>query len=297
LKIKEINQENPENNFNLILSSNDKAMKTISILSCGWLGMPLAGKLVEEGYRVKGATRTPEKLAQISAQGAAAYLVNLPAQNTHDQLAELLDCDLLIINIPPQRRNGSLSAHGEHMDYLVEQMQRQQQPQVIYVSSTSVYRDTNGEVTETSALNSPEDDVIVYAEQLLQREFNATILRCGGLMGKDRIPGKYFIGRTVDTGEVPVNFIHQDDVIGLLLAIIRKGITGEIYNAVAPLHPTRREIYLANAVLFGWQPPVFVEPAQPIPFKIVNSEKAMRELGYDFIFPDPMQFTYAPNHL
>lgn len=274
-----------------------KPMQTISILSCGWLGMPLAGKLVQEGYRVKGATRTPEKLAQIEAQGAAAYLVNLPAQDADDQLAALLDCDLLIINVPPQRRNGLLSAHGEHMDYLVEQMQRQhRKPQVIYVSSTSVYRDTNGEVTETSALNSPEEDVIVYAEQLLQREFGAAILRCGGLMGQDRIPGKYFIGRTVDTGEIPVNFIHQEDVIGLLLAMIRQGIRGEVYNAVAPLHPTRREMYLANTAIFGWQPPVFVEPAQPIPFKIVNSEKAMRELGYDFIFPDPMQFTYAPNH-
>lgn len=277
---------------------NDNPMQTISILSCGWLGMPLAGRLVQEGYCVKGATRTSEKLAQIKAQGAAAYLVNLPAQVANDQLNELLDCDLLIINIPPQRRSGLPSAHGEHMVYLAEKMrQKAHIPQVIYVSSTSVYRDTNGEVTETSPLNSPEEDVIVYAEQLLQREFGAAILRCGGLMGQDRIPGKYFIGRTVDTGEIPVNFIHQEDVIGLLLAMIRQGIRGEVYNAVAPLHPTRREIYLANAAKFGWQPPVFVESAQPIPFKVVNSEKAMRELGYDFIFPDPMQFTYTPNHL
>lgn len=271
-------------------------MQTISILSCGWLGMPLAGRLVQEGYRVKGATRTPEKLAQIEAQGAAAYLVNLPAQAANDQLNELLDCDLLIINIPPQRRSGLPSAHGEHMDYLAEKMrQKARIPQVIYVSSTSVYRDTNGEVTETSALNSPKEDVIVYAEQLLQREFGAAILRCGGLMGQDRIPGKYFIGRTVDTGEIPVNFIHQADVIGLLLAMIHKGITREVYNAVAPLHPTRREIYLANAAKFGWQPPVFTVPAQPIPFKIVSSDKAIRELGYEFVFPDPMQFTYDTN--
>jgi len=273
-------------------------MKTISILSCGWLGMPLASALVKEGYRVKGATRTPEKLSQIRAQGAEAYLVSLPAQYANDQLADLLDCDLLIINISPQRPSkGGMSAHNEHMDYLVEKMRQWQgNPQVIYVSSTSVYRNNNGEVTETSPLNSPEEDVIVYAEQLLQREFGAAILRCGGLMGQDRIPGKYFIGCTVDTGDIPVNFIHQADVIGLLLAMIRKGITGKIYNAVAPLHPTRREIYLANAVKFGWQPPTFREPVQPIPFKIVNSDKAISELGYRFLFPDPMQFTYAENH-
>ncbi|MCS7019719.1 MAG: SDR family oxidoreductase [Cytophagales bacterium] len=270
-------------------------MQTISILGCGWLGMPLARRLSEMGYRVKGATRTPEKLAQIEAQGATACWVTLPAQNANDQLSELLVCDLLIINIPPQRRHAAFSAHEQHIDYLTAQMKKQQsRPHIIYVSSTSVYRDTHEVVTENAALNSPQEDVIVYAEQLLHNQWGASILRCGGLMGYDRIPGKYFIGRVVDTGDIPVNFIHRDDVIGLLLAMIQQKAVHQVYNAVAPLHPTRREVYLANAAKFGWQPPVFVPPAQPLPYKIVSSEKAMRELGYRFQFPDPLQFHYTP---
>jgi 3-hydroxyisobutyrate dehydrogenase-like beta-hydroxyacid dehydrogenase len=30
--------------------------ESISILGCGWLGLPLAGELVREGYAVKGST-------------------------------------------------------------------------------------------------------------------------------------------------------------------------------------------------------------------------------------------------
>lgn len=272
-------------------------MQTVSVLGCGWLGLPLAERLLSEGYRVKGATRTQEKLPLLAAKGIQPHYVHLPAQKAADQLAQLSECDLLIVNIPPQRRNGKHSLHDVHMNYLVAELQRYgQHARIIYVSSTSVYRDTNGEVTESSEVNSPDEDVIVYAEQLLQREFAATVLRCGGLMGYDRIPGKYFAGRTTDTGDVPVNFIHRDDVIGLILSIIRQNVVAEVYNAVAPLHPTRREVYLANAAQFALQPPIFQSPAEPIPYKIVSSEKAMRELGYRFIFPDPMRFEYsAPN--
>mgnify|MGYP003615968040 CR=1 FL=1 len=34
----------------------------ISILGCGWLGFPLAQKLIETGYEVKGSTTSESKL-------------------------------------------------------------------------------------------------------------------------------------------------------------------------------------------------------------------------------------------
>ena len=36
--------------------------ETITILGCGWLGLPLAQTLVKEGYSVKGSTTTEDKL-------------------------------------------------------------------------------------------------------------------------------------------------------------------------------------------------------------------------------------------
>lgn len=36
--------------------------QTISIMGCGWLWLPLAERLVQQGYTVKGSTTTPGKL-------------------------------------------------------------------------------------------------------------------------------------------------------------------------------------------------------------------------------------------
>lgn len=35
-------------------------MPTVSILGCGWLGLPLAEQLLAEGYSVKGSTTRAE---------------------------------------------------------------------------------------------------------------------------------------------------------------------------------------------------------------------------------------------
>ena len=36
-------------------------METISILGCGWLGLPLADYLIGKGYELKGSTEDPER--------------------------------------------------------------------------------------------------------------------------------------------------------------------------------------------------------------------------------------------
>ena len=41
----------------------------VSILGCGWLGLPLAKALIGEGYTVKGSTTTPAKLNLLKEEG------------------------------------------------------------------------------------------------------------------------------------------------------------------------------------------------------------------------------------
>ncbi|MCS6969292.1 MAG: NAD(P)H-binding protein [Cytophagales bacterium] len=268
-------------------------MQTISILGCGWLGKALARQLVEQGYCVKGSTRTSEKLSAIAQQGAQALQVYLPAPQTEPQLRELLSCHWLVVSVPPSHRHKLENHYAKQIDSLVESFQLlENQPKVIYISSTSVYLECNGVVTEESPIKSAQQDEIAYAEEVLRNHCKATVVRCGGLMGYDRIPGKYFIGQVVDTGQIPVNFIHRDDAVALITTIIKRNVVNEIFNAVAPLHPTRQEVYLTNAQKFGWSPPIFVSPSQPKSFKIVSSNKAVEQLGFRFLFPNPMEFYY-----
>ena len=186
--------------------------------------------------------------------------------------------------------------HPKQIEHLTEVIRQSPVKHVIYVSSTSVYPEINRVVVEED-VTSPEQSAapaLVRAEETVQTlapERAVTILRCGGLMGYDRIPGKYVAGRTVDSGAVPVNYLHRDDAIGILLLLIGEQITG-IFNAVAPQHPTREAIYRKSCADFGYELPLFIPPTEPVSYKIVSPDKLIQQTQYHFQYPDPLAFPY-----
>ncbi len=274
----------------------------ISILGCGWLGLPLGKALADKGFEVKGSTTSPPKQEQLANNGIRPFLISFqPTPHAEgrpdDSLADFLTADLLIINIPPKVEAQGKDFHVQQIRHLCSLLPASTVRHIIYISSTSVYPDLNREVDELEVLPQEGSNLtLLRAEnqlQSLEPAIGVTILRCGGLMGYDRMPGKYVAGKKgLTTGEVPVNFVHRDDVIAILLEIIRQQHWGPLFNVVAPFHPTRREVYLKNTAEFGLLPPEFSETTGQ-PFKIVNGEKLRQFLHYDFIYPDPRYFRYS----
>jgi nucleoside-diphosphate-sugar epimerase len=270
---------------------------TVSILGCGWLGFPLAEFLMDKGYSVKGSTTREEKIDKLKQAGVQPFLLNFtphPQREQLDYIPDFLRTDILIIAIPPQVSRHGDDFHPMQILHLSEHLKLSDINKIIYISSTSIYPD-KGEVTEDTDLSSEDTSnaALQRAEEILcGLHRRPTILRCGGLMGYDRVPGRYFIGKKdLTTGEVPVNFVHRDDVIRIIHEVIRQDKWGEVYNVVAPEHPIRREIYTSNARDFGWEAPTFMEGKTP-DYKLVNSNKVIQELGYQFIYPDPLTFRY-----
>ncbi|AUD03094.1 Rossmann-fold NAD(P)-binding domain-containing protein [Spirosoma pollinicola] len=271
------------------------SQKTISIIGCGWLGMPLAVQLLKIGYAVKGSTTSVEKLATLRQKGIDAYQLALTPEPVGD-LTALLNADTALIDIPPKAGKLGDDFHPSQIDHLLEALRKSSVEHIIYVSSTSVYPELSRVVVEEDVTRLDESAApgLVQAEQLTQQfapDRSVTILRCGGLMGYDRIPGKYVAGRTVDSGAVPVNYLHQDDAVGILTTIISQQLTGT-YNAVAPAHPTREAIYRKSCADFGYQLPTFIIPEKPVPYKSISVEKLVRASGYEFKYPDPLHFLY-----
>ncbi len=265
--------------------------ETIAILGCGWLGLPLGAELVRQSHRVKGSTTRTERLPLLAEAGIEPHQLTFTPQPEGDFAGFLESVDVLIVSIPPRAGKQGDAFHPQQIAALVERIS-ERNLKLIYISSTSVYPDTGGLVTEADAVL--ENHPLVQAEEILKETgLPLTIVRFGGLMGYDRVPGKYFIGKTVTTGEVPVNFIHRDDAVGLLIEIIRQDSFGETFNAVAPQHPVRREIYLKNATQFGWESPQFEWPATPEAFKVISPAKLIDSMGYRFRFPEPLDFSYT----
>ena len=268
---------------------------TVSIIGLGWLGLPLANQLQSTGSKVKGSTTRAEKAIDLNQAGIDTYQLLLNPTPEGD-LKELLDTDTLIINVPPKAGKFGEEFHPQQIQHLTEAIDGSRIAHVIYVSSTSVYPESNRVVVEEEVLTPSQSaaPALVQAERLmvaLAPKKMVTILRCGGLMGYDRIPGKYVGGKTVDSGDVPVNYLHQDDAVGILLALIQQRPEG-VFNAVAPEHPTRKDIYQKSCTDFGYDQPTFIQPNQPVPYKVVSVEKLLQVTEFSFKYPDPLQFFY-----
>lgn len=275
-------------------------MKTISIIGCGWLGLPLARQLIANGYTVKGSTTTAEKLTLLKAEGIQAHQLKLSPTPEGD-LTSLLDADILIVDVPPRAGMYGDDFHPQQMMHLAKAVALSRVGWVIHISSTSIYPELNREVIEDD-VTTPDQSAapaLVQAEQSWLAHLpnrRVTILRCGGLLGYDRIPGKYVAGRTVDTGAVPVNYIHRDDAVGLISAVIRQQIAG-IFNVVAPEHPTRKEVYIQSCEQFNYLLPKFVESLEEKPYKVVSNQKLTTQLDYTFKYANPLNFFYELKQL
>ena len=62
---------------------------------------------------------------------------------------------------------------------------------------------------------------------------------------------------------------------------IEKQLWNQIFNAVAPFHPSKKEYYTQKAIELGLQIPVFND--NKFMGKIVSSEKVERVLEYKFV--------------
>ena len=267
--------------------------ETITILGCGWVGMPLAESLIAAGYPVKGSTTSEDKLESLRDGGIEPYLIRLDPEINGDDLTDFLQSDILVVNIPPQRRDDILEYHIEQFSSLIDALGQSPVRSVLFISSTSVYPSLGREVTEEDAVEpeSPNGQALLYVEEMLMQEsgFQTTVLRFGGLVGYDRNP-KSYLGKIQEIvhPDQPMNLIHRDDCIKIITEIIRLQQWGEVFNACAPLHPQRGEYYARAAEAAGMALPPLVPSPEPSPYKLVNSEKLVSALHYSFLHPDPI---------
>ena len=271
-------------------------MNFITILGCGWFGLPLAKSLLSKGYNVKGSTTSATKLKTLKEAEIMPFQIQLNEQEIIGNVSDFLhETDVLIIAIPPGLRKEILSSEEmtfiNKMKILIPYIEKAGIQKVLFVSSTSVYGDRFPIVEYTeSTQNHPDTESgrqLVLSEKLLQSNihFKTTVIRFGGLLGEDRHPIKFLAGRTqIENPDGPVNFIQREDCIGIIIKALDfayKDKWGETFNAVAPQHPTRKNYYQKKAHQFNLPLPNFVEDTKS-KGKIISSKKVETILDYSF---------------
>src|SRR4051812_22060381 len=179
----------------------------ISILGCGWYGSALGKALIADGMQVKGSTTSAAKMESLAALGIKPYIVNfLPGEEIYN--ADFFDCDVLCIAIPPKSRSGEGAAFIDKIKGIVSAIKQFEIQNVVFISSTGVYADSNKHVNEETdpQPNTEAGRILFEAETLLYAEnsFKTTIIRFAGLIGPARNPGRFFAGKKeIANGDAP----------------------------------------------------------------------------------------------
>ena len=256
-------------------------IKTISILGCGWYGLPMAKSLINQGYYLKGSTTTEAKLSSLSEADIEPYLIDTEKESFDE---EFFECDLLIISIPPKVNSDQLP-YPVKIKNIARAAQKAGVKQIILISSTGIYEDGNFVVDETISPNpnTPSGMALKEAEGILLNNdaFTSTIIRFAGLIGPNRNLAKHFAGKTeIPNGNAPINLIHLDDCLGLTQAIIHQKAFGKIYHGVTPDHPIRKAFYSQACIKSGFEPALFKD--ELLSWKQVDSKNVPEMIAYEF---------------
>ncbi|MEI5986156.1 GDP-L-fucose synthase [Sphingobacterium sp. PU5-4] len=277
-------------------------MKRILILGCGWLAEEFAHLQLKNMNQVWATTTTEEKYHRLKNDGIFAYVHNFDgainkASNTIESnpeniLAESLKnfgpFDLILTSIPATNRNTveELQIRFSNVYSLLSRLEFEQH---IFLSSVGIYPDMDGFFDESNHQTTHLNPKLLMAEEAMLKLPNTHVFRLGGLFGKQRIFAKYFEDRIVQTGDQPANFIHLEDVCGVLDQALHKGLKETIYNLVTPEHPLKKEVILASAEKYGYKKPLGFQPENSFQ-KIVSGNKIAQELNYGFKYPSPLYF-------
>ena len=260
-------------------------MKSISILGAGWLGFSLAEKLLQLKYQVNASTTHVEKLSAFEKAGLKAFLIQL---NDADEIDHSFWTETLILSFPPGK-SGDYSSYALKIEHILKQL-HELCKRVIMISSTSVYPKKSGHWNEDQLFEAetPEAESILDAEKaVLASNKQAIILRLSGLVGYERNPARFGTSRL--PANEPVNMIHRDDAIGVILRLLELEHMEGIFNVCSPAHPSRQAFYEAGAKAMGIESPSLQTSIDALT-RTIDSEKLVLKRQYVFLKENPLDF-------
>ena len=273
----------------------------VLIVGCGYVGVPLGAELVRLGHEVFGLRRSAAAATELKHAGIQPLLADITQPAT---LAKL-PCEFdWVVNCAASGggvedyRKIYLEGNRNLIAWLADCPLKK----FLYTSSTSVYGQNDGSVVTEKSPAEPDADtakVLLETEKLLlaaSPDFPAVILRVAGIYGPAR--GHWFKqflkneARIEGDGARFLNMIHCDDLIGVIIAALKNGRPGEIYNAAddAPVSQLNFLKWLAAELKRPMPASVSADAEvlrrRGVTNKRVSNAKLKAELKYEFRFPD-----------
>jgi len=148
--------------------------------------------------------------------------------------------DYLVLTLTPTVRSeqGYQQAFATNVNGLLNALRQAslQPKRILFVSSTSVYGQNNGEWVDEQSATHPGNyngRYVLHGEQtLLSSKFKTTVVRFSGIYGpgRDRLLNKVRCGDWITNDQHFTNRIHQDDCAGVLAHLLNQSRERDIEN-------------------------------------------------------------------
>lgn len=255
-------------------------MKKIGIIGCGWLGLHLA-KYLSANYKIFTTTTSDKKIDELTEMGFQSTAIQFCDDKISQEKSSwefLNDLDIIIITVPFSKRTNikSLENRFENISLFIKGFKKQ----IFLMSSIGIYPQVEIEMNEENVNNELLETNIYFVEERMKKNFpQVNILRLGGLMGGTRIFSNYHV---TNTNQI-VNHVHYLDICSVIEKMINQNSERKTYNIVAPLHPAKQEI-------INYQKGIDKDFLTTDSGRKISSDIMIRELNYQFKFPDPILF-------
>ncbi len=207
-------------------------MPRVLIAGCGFLGTAAARLFHDAGWTVTGLTHAEESARALSEQPFEAVACDI---SDRAAITAGLRADV-IIDCVSSGRGGAAEYQRVYFDGASNLLDLLSPARFIFVSSTSVYAQTDGEwvTEESSAEPSRETGQILRATEDLVLARGGMVARLSGIYGPGRsvLLRKFLAGEAVIEGDGSrwINQIHRADAAHALLALVEKNAPAGIYN-------------------------------------------------------------------
>ena len=282
--------------------------KRLIIFGCGYVGSAVAQAAVAAGARVEALTRNSAKAAVLRSQGLSKVVVaELSSSDWHGQLEGGAD---FVVNCVSSGGgpDGYRQSYLAGMKSILEWAAQSGTPigTILYTSSTSVYPQGAGSVVEETmqAEGATPNGKIIRDSEILLRAASASacsrwfILRLAGIYG----PGRHHLLNQLREGAAllggsgthRLNLIHLDDIVTAAMACLSAPDTigSQVFNVADTGPASREEVVRWLAGQLQRSMPAFDgvpgtrRGGEPMPDRIISSEKIQRTLGWRPQYPD-----------
>jgi nucleoside-diphosphate-sugar epimerase len=275
----------------------------VLIVGCGYVGLPLGMELVKQGHEVFGLRRSPGTEADLKGAGIKLLLGDITKPEHLSPLPASYDWVVNCVSASGGAAEEYRKVYLQGTRNLIEWLGAAAPKKFVYTSSTSVYGQNDGALVKENSPTEPAAEtgkILVETERVLleavrENKFPAVILRLAGIYGPDRgYRIKQYLSdeaRIEGKGARILNMIHRDDVVGTIIAALKSGRPGEVYNAVDDEPVSQLHFFQWLSGPLGKElPPSAPEDAQAVRKRGVTNKKVSNrrlkmELGYQFKYP------------